>query len=254
MIAARLMLDTKHEKLLQSPVDHNVYTLSSINGHSAATVITQLRNTFKQIRLGLSVDIGGGVPTRTDNGPIHLGDVVLSKPERNHSGAIQYNHGKALEGHVRRTGYLVPPPTVLFNAAQDLSIEQAITEDDLVMPHLQRINTRVPALWRYRYPGPNQDNVYKLDYLHQDEWSSCHSCTCDPLQRIDRHADDDQNEEIGYDRGSRIVVRRGTIAAGKRVAFDRPKLTGSTSIREASFRSPVPHQQSNCESAVEEAA
>jgi len=100
-IAARLMLDTTHEKLPQSPVDHNIYALGSISGYniviaslpttgstSAATVVTQLRNTFKQIRFGLLVGIGGGVPTQTDNGPIHLGDVVVSKPEQDHSGAI----------------------------------------------------------------------------------------------------------------------------------------------------------------------
>jgi hypothetical protein len=62
-IAARLTLDAEDNKLPQLPIDHNVYTLDSINSHniviaslptggntSAATVITQLRNTFKQIR------------------------------------------------------------------------------------------------------------------------------------------------------------------------------------------------------------
>ncbi|RYO00959.1 hypothetical protein AA0121_g13297 [Alternaria tenuissima] len=231
-IAARLMLDKKEEKLAQSPVDHNVYTLGSINGHnvviaslpstgntSAATVITQLRNTFKQIRFGLLVGIGGGVPIRTDNGPIHLGDVVVSKPERDHSGAIQYDHGKALEGCFRRTGYLIPPPTVLLNAAQDLSTEQATREDDLVVPHLQRIKTSLPILRKYKYPGPDKDHLYKSDYLHRVEGSSCRSCTCDPLQRIDRRADESL-DEIHYDRSSRIVVHRGTIAAGERVIRD----------------------------------
>jgi nucleoside phosphorylase len=232
-IAARLMLDAKHEKLPQSPVDHNVYALGSINSHniviaslpttgntSAATVVTQLRNTFKQIRFGLLVGIGGGVPTQTDNGPIHLGDVVVSKPERDHSGAIQYDHGKALEGHFRRTGYLIPPPTVLLNAAQDLSTEQAISEDDLVVPHLQKINTRLPALRKYKYPGPDQDNLYQSDYPHRTEGSSCRSCACDPLQRIDRHVNESEDDEIHYDRSSRIVVHRGTIAAGEKVIKD----------------------------------
>lgn len=232
-IAARLMLDTKHEKLPQSPVDHNVYALGSISGHniviaslpttgntSAATVVTQLRNTFKQIRFGLLVGIGGGVPTQTDNGPIHLGDVVVSKPEQDHSGAIQYDHGKALEGHFRRTGYLTPPPTVLLNAAQDLSTEQAIAEDDLVVPHLHKINTKRPALRKYKYPGSGQDNLYKSDYPHRTEGSSCCSCACDPSQRVDRNADEDQDNEIHEDRSSRIVVHRGTIAAGERVIKD----------------------------------
>lgn len=232
-IAARLMLDTKHEKLPQSQVDHNVYTLGSINGHniviaslpttgntSAATVVTQLRNTFKKIRFGLLVGIGGGVPTRTDNGLIRLGDVIVSKPMRDHSGAIQYDHGKALKDHFRRTGYLSPPPTVLLNAAQDLSTEQATREDDLLVPHLQRINTAIRGLRRYKYPGPDQDHLYKSDYLHRVEGSSCDRCECDPSQRVDRYADESEDEEDEYDRSSRIVVHRGTIAAGERVIKD----------------------------------
>ncbi|EUC40537.1 hypothetical protein COCMIDRAFT_108565 [Bipolaris oryzae ATCC 44560] len=231
-IAARLMLDTKHEKLPQSSIDHNVYELGSINGHniviaslpttgntSAATVVAQLRNTFKQIRFGLLVGTAG-VPARTDNGPIHLGDVIVSKPERDHSGAIQYDHGKILEGHFRRTGYLIPPPTVLLNAAQDLSTEQAITEDDLVAPHLQRIDTRLLTLQRYRYPGPDRDNLYRSDYSHRVEGLPCHVCPCDPLQRIDRYANENQDDDFQYDRSSRIVVHRGTVAAGEKVIKD----------------------------------
>ncbi|KAL4744235.1 hypothetical protein BDW72DRAFT_199827, partial [Aspergillus terricola var. indicus] len=88
-IAAIQMLDCEHERLRQSPNDHNVYTLGSINGHNiviaglhspgnnpAAVVVTQVRNTFRQLRFGLLVGIGGGVPTRTERGNIHLGHVV----------------------------------------------------------------------------------------------------------------------------------------------------------------------------------
>jgi nucleoside phosphorylase len=235
-IAARLMLDTRHKKLPQSEVDHNAYALGSINGHniviaslpttgntSAATVITQLRNTFKQIRFGLLVGIGGGVPTRTDDGLIRLGDVVVSKPTRDHSGAIQYDHGKALKDHFCRTGYLIPPPTVLLNAAQDLSTEQAITEHDLLMPHLQKINVGLRSLRRYKYPGPDQDHLYNSNYPHCADGSSCRLAACDPLQRVDRHEDqseDEEDEENEYDRSSRIVVHRGTIAAGESVIKD----------------------------------
>src|SRR4051794_37065072 len=57
--AALLMLGEEHERLSQSPVDHNIHTLGSIGGHNvviaglpekgnnhAATVVTQMRNTF----------------------------------------------------------------------------------------------------------------------------------------------------------------------------------------------------------------
>jgi ankyrin repeat protein len=41
------------------------------------------------------VGIGGGVPRKTENEMIRLGDVVVSKPTGEHLGALQYDHGKA---------------------------------------------------------------------------------------------------------------------------------------------------------------
>jgi hypothetical protein len=101
------MLDSEHKRLPQPPNDHNVYTLGSINGHNvviagihspgnnpAAVVVTQIRNTFRHLRFGLLVGIGGGVSTRTERGNIHLGHVVVSKPVGEHSGAVQWIMGK----------------------------------------------------------------------------------------------------------------------------------------------------------------
>ncbi|OHW91780.1 NB-ARC and TPR domain protein [Colletotrichum incanum] len=143
-IAAMEMLDEEHEALPQSAADHNVYNLGSINGHNvviaglhqpgncpAATVVTQMRMTFPNLRFGLLVGIGGGVPVQTDDGMIRLGHVVVSKPAGGHSGAVQYDHGKARDGQFQRTGALAPPPAVLLNAAQALArIQWADADDD----------------------------------------------------------------------------------------------------------------------------
>ena len=96
--------------------DHNVYSLGRTGGYSvviaglhqpgsgpAATVLTQTRMTFPNLRFGLLVGTRGGVPVNTDNRMIWLGDVVVGKPAGEHSGAVQYDHGKAETGHVRRT-------------------------------------------------------------------------------------------------------------------------------------------------------
>jgi hypothetical protein len=139
-IAALEILDEEHERLPQSPIDHNTYTLGSIGGHnvviaglhtpgnnSASVVVTQMRNTFQNLRFCLLVGIGGSVPTKTNNGIIRLGDVVVSKPVGEHSGVVQYDHGKAETGYFRRTGALAPPPAVLLNAAQHLAVQRART-------------------------------------------------------------------------------------------------------------------------------
>ncbi|KAF4416821.1 hypothetical protein CFRS1_v003696 [Colletotrichum fructicola] len=90
MAAAKGMLDQIHPDLPhQDPADHNNYILGQIQGHNiviaclpagiygtttAATVAKDLLRTFKSIRFGLLVGIGGGAPSRTND--IRLGDVV----------------------------------------------------------------------------------------------------------------------------------------------------------------------------------
>ena len=227
-VAALEMLDEEHERLPQPRADHNVYSLGSIGGHNvviaglhqpgnnpAATVVTQMRTTFPELRFGLLVGIGGGVPATTDNGMIRLGDVVVSKPAGGHSGAVQYDHGKAETGHFRRTGALAPPPTVLLNAAQDLAAKRARTYKDPVAENTKRIDTDIPRLRKYRHPGSARDHLYLSDYIHLDPKLSCDECGCDPTRRLQRDVDDEDESD-----NPRVVVHRGTIASGELVIKD----------------------------------
>ncbi|KAK1072383.1 hypothetical protein LTR74_002696 [Friedmanniomyces endolithicus] len=233
-IAATAMLDEQHPRLSQSANDHNAYALGSIYGHnvviaglplagnaSAATVVAKMRNTFQQLRFGLLVGIGGGVPTRTDNGYIRLGHVVVSKPTGQHSRAVQYDHGKAEAGSFRRTGFLAPPPTVLLNAAQRLSVICALASADPVVSHLRRLDTSKRQLRRYKHPGANKDHLYQPDYVHLDRDLSCQKCGCDTSKIVVRKADgsdaESDVEEDPGDAGEYVVVHRGTIAAGGKV-------------------------------------
>ncbi|KAH7308547.1 hypothetical protein B0I35DRAFT_442174 [Stachybotrys elegans] len=220
-IAAMEMLDEEHEALPQSTADHNVYSLGSINGHNvviaglyqpgncpAATVVAQMRMTFPNLRFGLLVGIGGGVPVQTDSGMIRLGHVVVSKPAGEHSGAVQYDHGKAKDGQFQRTGALAPPPAVLLNAAQALAVRRARMADDPVKLNVGRINTSLRNLRRYQFPGVDNDHLYPPHYSHLRSGTACGEGGCDPSQRIHRADDDDDTY---------VVVHRGTIASGELV-------------------------------------
>jgi nucleoside phosphorylase len=221
-IAAMEMLDEEHERLPQSPTDHNVYNLGSIGGHNvviaglhqpgnnpAATVVTQMRMTFPNLRFGLLVGIGGGVPVKTDNGMIRLGDVVVSKPADGHSGAVQYDHGKAEAGQFRRTGALAPPPAVLLNAAQDLAAKRARSRNDPIVDSMKRIDTNIRGLRKYKCPGSARDYLYRPDYIHLDPGISCDECGCDPAYRVQR-AIDDNDDDNPY-----VIVHRGIVASGE---------------------------------------
>lgn len=225
-IAALEMLDEEHERLPQPPADHNVYNLGSIAGHnvtiaglhqpgnnSAAMVVTQMRNTFPNLRFGLLVGIGGAVPAKTDNGVIRLGDVVVSKPAGTHSGAVQYDHGKAKAGQFERTGALAPPPAVLLNAAQDLAVKRARSRTDPVEENIKKIDTSFRGLRRYKHPGLAQDHLYKADYIHLEPGVPCYECGCNPSQRVPRPANDEDDQPYA-------VVHRGTIASGELVVKD----------------------------------
>src|SRR4051812_10971645 len=151
-IAAIEMLDEEHQPLPQPSGDTNVYNLGSINNHNvvivglpqagncpAATVVNQMRRTFSNLKYGLLVGIGGGVPVKTDCGMIRLGHVVVSEPTGTHSGAIQYDHGKAKVGHFERKGFLAPPPPALLNAARQMSIWRQRIDCDPISENVKRI-------------------------------------------------------------------------------------------------------------------
>jgi nucleoside phosphorylase len=227
-VAALEMLDEEHERLPQPQADHNVYSLGSIEGHnvviaglhqignnSAATVVTQMRTTFPKLRFGLLVVIGGGVPAKTDNGMIRLGDVVVSKPTGEHSRTIQYDHGRAEAGHFKRMGALAPPPAVLLNAAQDLAAKRARTRKDPVVENIKRIDTDLPGLRKFRHPSSAHDHLYCSDYIHLDPKLSCDECGCDATRRVQRDMDDGDESDDQC-----VVIHRGTIASGELVIKD----------------------------------
>ncbi|KAL6800448.1 ankyrin repeat protein [Trichoderma sp. SZMC 28012] len=226
--AAMEMLDEEHEPLKQSPTDHNVYKLGSIHGHnvviaglpqtgncSTAAVVTQMRTTFKKLRYGLLVGIGGGVPVETDKGIIRLGHVVVSMPTGEHSGAIQYDHGKAIDGSIERTGSLMPPPAAFLNAAQALAVEQSRAENDPIWENTQRIRSQRRGLRHFKFPGIANDHLYQPDYNHQQMGMTCEKGGCSPEQRIERPVEEDEE--------CFIVVHRGTIASGELVIKDAKK-------------------------------
>lgn len=127
-VAAQVFLDEKHEKpSFVSLNDTNDYALGKISGHnvviavlpnseystaSAANVATNMLNTFYNVRIGLMVGIGGGVPSESYN--ICLGDVVVSAPRGGEGGMFQYDFGKSIQGQsFQHTRFIDQPPTIL---------------------------------------------------------------------------------------------------------------------------------------------
>lgn len=100
LAAAVKMLDEEHPRLPQDPNDDNSYRFGRVGDHnvvigclphgrlglvSAASVALQIKNSFSNLRIGLMVGIGGGVPSEETD--VRLGDVV-SSPTGQHGGVV----------------------------------------------------------------------------------------------------------------------------------------------------------------------
>ncbi|KAG9532240.1 Pfs, NACHT and ankyrin domain protein, partial [Aureobasidium melanogenum] len=226
--------------------DHNAYNLGSVFNHnvviaglpttgncSAATVVAQMRNTYPRLRFGLLVGIGGGVPTHTDAGPIRLGHIVVSQPVGQHSGAVQYDHGKAEANDFVRTGFLTPPPMVLLNAARELQVSRRRASFDPLISHLERIDTTKRGLRNFKRPKAGQDHLYEPEYIHLEKGKSCKKCGCDASKRVDRDVDDSDDDSTSETDDNWLVIHRGTIASGEVVMRDglhRDALAGDHKI------------------------
>ncbi|KAJ6439052.1 Ankyrin repeat-containing domain protein [Purpureocillium lavendulum] len=127
-VAAQEFLDEEHEAPhFVAPNDTNDYTLGAIGKHniviavlpdgeygtaSAASVATNLLHSFRNIRIGLMVGIGGGAPG--DAHDIRLGDIVVSATRTGEGGVFQYDFGKTIQNQAfKHTRVFNQPSTTL---------------------------------------------------------------------------------------------------------------------------------------------
>ena len=207
LAAASEMLDEEHESLPQGPNDPNIYTFGRCGSHgvviaclpagqrgttSAATVASQMWSKFTSLRFGLLVGVGGGVPT-TD---IRLGDVVVSQPDGQFGGVVQYDTGEKREdGRFLRTGSLNTPPTVLLAALQKLKSNHQ-RRINKCAEYLNLICTK-KDLGFARPEG--KDLLFRAGYKHTSG-SHCEDCAMDGL--------------VARESREQMVIHYGTIASG----------------------------------------
>jgi nucleoside phosphorylase len=209
------MLDEEHDDLERNLCDNdeNLYALGSIGGHCvvivclpagqignnpAATVATQMRATFKGIRFGLMVGIGGGVPSAEVD--IRLGDVVVSQPYQTSGGVVQYDKGKATPSGFERTGWLNSPPQLLLGAIARVRANKLRGKGRL-FKHISKLD-RIPEFQR---SNTGSDVLFKAAYNHVGG-QTCDLCSTDRHEARQRRKSEEE-----------VVVHYGTIASGNQV-------------------------------------
>ncbi|KAF3921808.1 Ankyrin-3 [Arthrobotrys entomopaga] len=230
--AATALLDERHEEpqgFSQNPADNNSYTWGRMGKHnvviaslqlgfygtsSAVTTASTLLSSLPHIRIGLLVGIGAGIP-RPDSGiDIRLGDVVVSKPEGNTGGVVQYDLMKTKSHGVReRKDFLNAPSAVLLHALGNLRAEHHISESEIpeLLENMWETNPRMAKSTKnspgFIHQGVENDLLFKAvcDHVAGPDCSSC-----DKKELILREMRDSTDPEIHY----------GVIASGNNLIAD----------------------------------
>ena len=215
LAAAQEVLDEEDDLFPHDSNDTNLYTLGRVGEHnviiaclpagqtgtnSAAAVAVQMKLKFPSIRLGLMVGIGGGVPS--DKADIRLGDVVISQPDKQHGGVVQYDFGKTTPSGFERTGYLNTPPTNLLNALQRLKANHSRGRNSLA-----KFLSPFSRLPEFALENAGPDILFEPTYEHLGG-NTCEMCSINrQIKRKSRENPD-------------IVVHYGNIASGNYVMRD----------------------------------
>ena len=218
MAAAKEMLDEIQPDISTSLKDQNTYILGRIHAHnvviaclpsgiydttSATTMASHMRLSFPSIQFGLTVGIGGGVPSKVD---IRLGDVVVSEPTGAFGGVVQYDYGKTVCGAFQQTGTMDRPPQVLLHAITRLKADDMLGSNQSIVKMISDVlNTNVDMKARFSRPADEPDRLFDPGYEHPHGEDSC--INCDKGQLIHRDLRTSDEPQIHY----------GLIASGNQV-------------------------------------
>ncbi|GAM33837.1 hypothetical protein TCE0_013r01029 [Talaromyces pinophilus] len=190
--------------------DKQLYTLGRIRDHAvvitcfpmgdkgnnmAAIVAERMMGKFPNIKVGLLVGIGGGLPYEGND--VRLGDVVVSAPAGTHPGVVQFDMGKYTTAGFERTGFLNAPPEELRAV---LNSRMPPHGSQLIHPPLKP------------YPGEDFDQLYDANYEHIKGEGQCNRC--DKQRLVPR---------VAGNRAGSPRVFYGTIASGNAVIKDAAK-------------------------------
>lgn len=228
--AAEAQFDDEHEEpadFEQNPSDTNSYSWGCIDNHNvviaspsqgdgitnAAMTASNLLLSLPNIKIGLLVGIGSGIPRHLDE-DIRLGDVVVSRPGAGSGSIIQFDYGKArLDGEWEPKRTLNNTPIVLLEALSRLQSNhirgrskiQAFLVDMLTKnPYLRNAKKKER---RFVHQGFGNDQLFSASYSHV-EGPTCDKC--DPYEKVQR----DKRLTI------EPLIHYGTIASGNVVVKD----------------------------------
>ena len=156
--------------------------------NAAAAATARMLAAFPNLKNALLVGIAGGVPSRQAD--IRLGDVVISQPNGQYGGVVQYDFGKTVPGGFQRVGSLNAPSHDLLTALSKLKSNLAAARDAINVSKAYQ-------------PPSNVDTLFQASYDHVGG-ETCAQCRRD--MRVER-----------VPRAGGTEIFFGTVASGNQV-------------------------------------
>ncbi|KAF3106265.1 Ankyrin Repeat [Orbilia oligospora] len=186
MGAITAMVDEFHQPVELHINEKNEYTLGRIGSHNIAIVgpakgkqgkvaitgvAARISYMFRNIKVGLLVGIGGGIPRPDADKDVRLGDVVVGAPEYGDA-IVQYDLGKQYTDRVENSRSLNKPPDILLRVVDSVNDEyrRAKLEDDFFRSHLKRFEQFPRIEEDYKRPKA-ADRLFNPLFEH--DGSSC---------------------------------------------------------------------------------
>ncbi|EHK18518.1 uncharacterized protein TRIVIDRAFT_225823 [Trichoderma virens Gv29-8] len=226
LVAARAFLDEEHDPSgAVSPHDNNVYTLGKMGKHNvviaalpdgeygisaAASVARDMLHSFPNVRFGLMVGIGGGVPSNHD---IRLGDIVVSATRNGQGGIFQYDFGKTIQAQeFQNIMFLDQPPTLLRSAVGDLKARYE-SDGHQFQEVINNIFNKKPRLRKkYQRPNPNTDRLYISSAVHPFTNDEMCATACGDSMLVPREPREEYEDDP--------AIHYGLIASGNQLMKD----------------------------------
>lgn len=150
---------------------HNVVLayMPSMGKVAASSVAAHLKSSFPAIRICLLVGICGGVPTRTENGVIRLGDVLIS------TGIKQYDFGRLYPDGLKRKD------TLDDNLSRPNAEIRAFLHQLQASKDVERLTNQNLHRWQeihhLKRPSADTDRLHAPGYRHKHQNpAACQIC------------------------------------------------------------------------------
>ncbi|KAF7505264.1 hypothetical protein GJ744_001127 [Endocarpon pusillum] len=216
-----------------------VVRLPGMGPQKAAISAATFRHSFPNIRLGLVVGVCGGVPTKSDNGHIMMGDVVLSKRILDYTYTRQYDQGPKIKDTVEDI-FGGPSSEIRGFLATMEGKQDQIRLREKTLEYLIEF-CKKDGFRCWKFPGVDKDVTFPRSYRHKHQQPQsddvCIGDACAECRAVEEElnkAQADKKAEAEIKTAERQVKIAGVCDASEKKLCEELKCDMSKAVLRAS--------------------